>query len=320
MGKRRIVTGYRTRALWDVKREREAVLLSGIGQTDGLVERLLRAGSAGDAGHPTWLAGIAVVVGIMLWAAGARAVSLAFAAAGGTAGLFAGFTLANQINIPEVGGLPGALVAGAGGAAVGVVIALVAMRLVVSATAGVTAAAAVAGIAILVTPHLPPQLSGTQTGPNSTSAVTQQVQPAAFSQPLIQQVDGVWTDPAESQAQTPTTGAAPSLGTQEIVSQAKDAWGRVPQEIQGEAALAVLAAGLLGAMLGAVWPARVASATTAFMGAAIWPIGAIQMQAAAGTPLPIEDTPAQTWLLAWLVLGIVGLGIQRLVVRKVAES
>lgn len=295
-------------------------MLSGVGQSDGLFERLLMAGGAGDA---TLLAGIAIVVGIMLWAAGARAVSLAFAAAGGTAGLFAGFTLANNVSVPDVAGIPGALIAGAGGAALGVVIALVAMRLVVSAAAGVTAAAAAAGIAILVTPHLPPQ--GTTSQPVQTTPAAA-VQPVAFSQTQDEQADDFWetqvdqAPEASDSPSSPSTDTTPNLSTQAITDQAEAAWDRVPEEFQGQAALAIIAAGLMGAMLGAVWPARVASATTAFMGAAIWPLGAIQIQAAAGTPLPIEETPAQAWLLAWLVLGVVGLGIQRLVVRKVAES
>jgi len=276
-------------------------LLSGVGQSDGLIQRLLMAGGVGDT---TLLAGIAIVVGIMLWAAGARAVSLAFAAAGGTAGLFAGFTLASQVSVPDFAGIPGTLISGAGGAALGVVIALVAMRLVVSAAAGVTAAAAAAGIAILVTPHLPPQAAPPQPAPHV-------VQPVSFSQ------DGYDTPEPEV---APRSEPAPALSTQAIVTQAEAAWNRVPEEFQGQTALAIITFGLLGAMLGAIWPARVASATTAFMGAAIWPLGAIQIQAAAGTPLPIEETPTQAWLLAWLVLGVVGLGIQRLVVRKVAES
>ncbi|UYV11784.1 MAG: hypothetical protein NCW75_10800 [Phycisphaera sp.] len=285
-------------------------MLSGVGQSDGLVERLLMAGGSADA---TLLAGIAIVVGIMLWAAGARAVSLAFAAAGGTAGLFAGFTLANNVSVPDAAGIPGPLIAGAGGAALGVVIALVAMRLVVSAAAGVTAAAAAAGIAVLVTPHLPPQTPTPQPTPTPTASL----QPVAFSQTGFDQP----VDVAESQAvDTPASDTASPLSTQAIADQAEAAWDRVPEEFQGQAALAIIAAGLMGAMLGAIWPARVASATTAFMGAAIWPLGAIQIQAAAGTPLPIEETPTQAWLLAWLVLGVVGLGIQRLVVRKVAES
>jgi hypothetical protein len=270
------------------------------------------AGAAGDATvDATLLAGIAIVVGIMLWAAGARAVSLAFAAAGGTAGLFAGFTVANHVSVPDLANIPGPLIAGAGGAALGVVIALVAMRLVVSAAAGITAAAAAAGVAVLVTPYLPPQ------SPFPQPAPTAEVRPIAFSQTGV----GQPMDFIQSQAgETSDSGTTGAMSTQAIADQAQAAWDRVPEEFQGHAALGVIAAGLLGAMLGAIWPARVASATTAFMGAAIWPLGAIQIQAATGTPLPIEETPTQAWLLAWLVLGVVGLGIQRLVVRKVAES
>lgn len=284
-------------------------MLSGVRHADGLAERLIQASGSGDA---TLLAGIAVVVGIMLWAAGARAVSLAFAAAGGTAGLFAGFTLAGNVNVPDVAGLPGSLIAGAGGAAVGVVIALVAMRLVVSAAAGVTAAAAAACIAVLATPHLPAQLGTPQAGATQPAPV---VQPVGLMQ-FEAQSEGAPID----QSSPMTTADASDVSARAVVDHAEAAWDRVPAGYQGQAAIAVLAAGLLGAVLGAVWPARVASATTAFMGAAIWPLGAIQVQAAMGTPLPIEETPTQAWLVAWLVLGVVGLGIQRLVVRKVAES
>ena len=243
---------------------------------------------------------------MMLWAAGARAVSLAFAAAGGTAGLFAGFTLASNVAVPDVAGLPGSLIAAAGGAGLGVVIALVAMRLVVSAAAGVTAAAAAACIAVLATPHLPTNQGASTPQPPTQTAVAQ---PVSFGNPTELSSD-------EAAPQNEAT----SVSTRVIADQAAQAWDRVPDAHQGHAAIGILGAGLLGAMLGAIWPARVASATTAFMGAAIWPLGAIQIQAAMGTPLPIEETPTQAWLFAWLVLGVVGLGIQRLVVRKVAES
>lgn len=279
-------------------------MLAGVGQAEGLVDRLIQASDSGDA---TLIAGIAIVVGMMLWAAGARAVSLAFAAAGGTAGLFAGFTLANHVAIPDVAGLPGSLIAAAGGAGLGVVIALVAMRLVVSAAAGVTAAAAAACIAVLATPHLPVDQSALAPQPPVQTVVAQ---PVSFGNP---------TELAIGPAAMPQAGAT-SVSSSAIADQATQAWDRVPDEHQGHAAIGILAAGLLGAMFGAIWPSRVASATTAFMGAAIWPLGAVQIQAAMGTPLPIEETPTQAWLLAWLVLGVVGLGIQRLVVRKVAES
>lgn len=273
-------------------------MLTGLGPTEGIADRLLAFGVQSEA---AWVAGVAVVVGIMLWAAGARAVSLAFAAAGGTAGLFAGFALSQQIGFPDLAGLPGGLVAGAGGAALGVVIALVAMRLVIAAAAGATAAAAAAGLAILITPHLPEHLMPAPAEPPAL---------VAFEAPAVVPV-GLPMEPAAS-------GLSEQTNT--LVRHAGQAWQRIPDELQGHAIVGVLAAGFLGAMLAALWPGRVASATTAFMGAAIWPIGALHMQAVAGTPLPTSDTPAQVWLLAWLVLGIVGLIIQRLVVRKVAES
>ena len=294
-------------------------MLSGLGQSEGLVERMLALAGGSDA---TWLAGIAVVVGMMLWAAGARAVSLAFAAAGGTAGLFAGFTLAQHVQVPDVAGLPGSLIAGAAGAGVGVVIALLAMRLVISAAAGATAAAAAAGVAVLFAPHLP--VNGTEVQPAPTiaptptsSAAPVEFQPVGWSTPAIS-----WTAPTETTADEaqaePTTPH--TITTEAIATQAERAWAHVPNHIQGEATLVILACGLCGALLGAIWPARIASATTAFMGAAIWPLGALQMQSIAGTPLPIDDAPAQTWIVAWIVLGLIGLGIQRLVVRRVAES
>ena len=289
-------------------------MLSSVGQAEGLIERLLIAGGATEA---AWLAGIAVVVGIMLWAAGARAVSLAFAAAGGTAGLFGGFTLAQHVSMPDLAGLPGSLVAAAAGAAIGVVIALVAMRLVIAASAGVTAAAAAACVAVLATPHLPPDMIGAEHNPSATVPTPHTVQPVALVEPT-------WAAEAEELApgasNTETARSEAETTARALADKAEQAWQRVPEGVQGEAALAVLGFGLLGAMLGAVWPARIASATTAFMGAAIWPIGALKVQAIAGTPLPIEGVPTQTWLVAWLVLGIVGLGIQRLVVRKIAQS
>ncbi|MGD1915064.1 MAG: hypothetical protein ACFCBV_02600 [Phycisphaerales bacterium] len=294
-------------------------MLSGLGQSEGLVERVLALAGGSDA---AWLAGIAVVVGMMLWSAGARAVSLAFAAAGGTAGLYGGFMLAQHVQIPEVAGLPGSLIAGAAGAGIGVVVALLAMRLVISAAAGATAATAAAGLAVLFAPHLP--LDGVaapptpQVAPSSpTAIVTPEFQPVAWSTPA-----NPWTtatEPTSTDAEAePTTPS--TITTEAIVAQAERAWARVPSRIQGEAMLAILACGLCGALLGAIWPARIASATTAFMGAAIWPLGALHMQSIAGTPLPIDDVPAQTWIVAWIALGLVGLGIQRLVVRRVAES
>jgi len=224
--------------------------------------------------------------------------------------------------------LPGSLVAGAAGASIGVIIALVAMRLVVSAATGVTAAAAAAGIAVLITPHLPPSIIGD--GSNSTPAHAEMAQAQPLEAPTdTWSTDWTWPDAINEPALLPEPATAPpsqatddaaSLMTEEITAHASRAWARVPEQVRGQAALAAIACGLLGALLGAVWPARIASVTTAFMGAAIWPIGAIQMQALAGSPISIEAVPVQTWLFAWIVLGMVGLCIQRLVLRKVAES
>ncbi|MFI4916635.1 MAG: hypothetical protein ACIAS6_09045 [Phycisphaerales bacterium JB060] len=287
-------------------------MLSGLGQSEGFLERLIQIGGSGDA---SLVAGIAIVVGIMLWSAGARAVSLAFAAAGGTAGLFAGFTIASHASIPTVAGIPGSLITAAGGAAVGVVISLVAMRLVIAAAAGLTAASAIAGLAIVLTPHLPPSTTGSQSVEPATTAA---VQPIAFDQTAGELAAG-WdvqaTDPAPASSDQSGTS-----GLDAIVDRAATAWQRVPEQYQGYALVSVLMAGLLGAMCGGLWPGRVASATTAFMGAAIWPLGAIYIQSAAGTPVPAHETPIQSWLIAWLVLGVVGLFIQRLVVRKVAQA
>lgn len=289
-------------------------VLSSVGHTDGLLERLLMAGGATDA---AWLAGIAVVVGIMLWSAGARAVSLAFAAAGGTAGLFGGFAIAQHVAMPDIAGLPGSLVIGAAGATLGVVIALVAMRLVVAAAAGVTAAAAAAGLAVLATPLLPADVIGPQPSQPTLATPAPAIQPVSL---------GNLTGVVEPEQQAATAGQPegqhrePAITARALADKAEQAWQRVPEGIQGETALGILICGLMGAMLGAVWPSRIASATTAFMGAAVWPLGALKVQAIAGTPLPIEEVPTQTWLLAWLILGIVGLGIQRFVVRRVAES
>ena len=287
-------------------------MLSGLGQSDGLLERLIQVVGPGDA---SLVAGIAIVVGIMLWSAGARAVSLAFAAAGGTAGLFAGFTIASHASIPTVAGIPGSLIAAAGGAAVGVVMSLVAMRLVIAAAAGLTAAAAIAGLAIVLTPHLPPPATGWQSVETPTTAA---IQPIAFDQAAGKLANG-WdvqaNDPASAGNDQPGFS-----GLDAIAERAANAWQRVPEQYQGHALVSVLTAGLLGAVCGGLWPGRVASATTAFMGAAIWPIGAIYIQSATGTPVPVQETPIQSWLIAWLVLGVVGLFIQRLVVRKVAQA
>ncbi|GIW74010.1 MAG: hypothetical protein KatS3mg103_0532 [Phycisphaerales bacterium] len=294
----------------------------------------------------------------MLWAAGARAVSLAFAAAGGSAGLFAGLSVGQHLDVPDVGGLPGPLLVGAGGAAIGVVVALVAMRLVVASASGATAAAVAAGLAVVLTPHLPADWLAEWTQPHATGQVEDSrlagdagrstagrpdaQEGQAFTQAsgtLLGQAAGPGTGvlampvdpfaaPAPASAQDqgadgPAAGAEDRAGRQTVEAlraYALSAWRRVPEPIRGHALLGVIGFGLLGATLGAVWPGRIASATTAFLGAAIWPAGAIRIQALAGTPLPTESVGPQAWIVGWLALGIVGLMIQRLVLRQIARA
>jgi len=298
------------------------------------LDELARVG--GELDPAQWTLAAALVVGLMLWAAGARALSLAFAALGGAGGVAAGFALAGHLPMPDIAGLPGTLVLAAAMATLGVVLAVAAIRVAVAMASGATAAGVVAAAALLAAPyaqHLPdwpaPKATPThhaQAGHDASDAS------AGFTDFNLPAAD-LWTQghgPTDAiggdtaQPPSPSTPPPPADATSSTnplsaaapADQLAAAWHSLGDHGRQVVVGLVLAAVLLGSTAGAAAPARIATATTALLGAAIWPLAAIILHAQHGTPLATADVPLRAWAAGWIILGVTGAAIQRLVVRR----
>jgi len=301
------------------------------------LDELARVG--GELDPAQWTLAAALVVGLMLWAAGARALSLAFAALGGAGGVAAGFALAGHLPMPDIAGLPGTLVLAAAMATLGVVLAVAAIRVAVAMASGATAAGVVAAAALLAAPyaqHLPdwpaPKATPThhaQAGHGASDASAGFTGFTDFNLPAADlwtqghgPTDAIGGDTA--QAPSPSTlppqtdgiprTTAPSANAP--ADQLAAAWHSLGNHGRQVVVGLVLAAVLLGSTAGAAAPARIATATTALLGAAIWPLAAIILHAQHGTPIATADVPLRAWAAGWIILGVTGAGIQRLVVRR----
>ncbi|MEO1008131.1 MAG: hypothetical protein AAFX79_06170 [Planctomycetota bacterium] len=268
-----------------------------MGSTDILMQALAAARSPEAAG-------VLVVVGLMLWAAGARAVSIALAAVGGSLGLAGGLWASRHLPIEDVAGVPSALLAASVGAAIGVIAALAAMRAIVCLVAGSVASALVAaGILVALGLGFEPLVAHQPADGTPIQATAADAIQAAS--PLVD------LDPAA--AMTLDASAAAEEGL-------RDLWGQIPEDIRGYALLAIVAAGIGGAVVGASSPGRINAAATAFFGAALWPLGTGLLLSARGESMDLDAVRPEVLAAGWLVLGVAGVAIQRFVLRRLDDS
>lgn len=287
-------------------------------------------------------AGLALIVGIVIWVAGGRLMRPAFIALGAIIGA----TVAHLL--PEViRQWTGEWALAGIGAVAGALIGWLAFRVLVAntlaAVIALVSALAVAGF-VRVEPTAaedPEPQSADAPGAANAPGKKQSLEEWAASLQLKHLREEFARATAEAKERIHTAAGAPDEPTGSIAELTVERGSRAlrvfgarlweqlvafwNQDIgpRGRALLllALVLGYLGGVVLGFALPKRAAAVTTAMIGPAIWLPAAAYLTVAAGLPIA-QRVPADPllWLLAWFVLAIAGLGIQLLGARKKAAA
>jgi hypothetical protein len=277
-----------------------------------------RAASASDAAEPLVAAArghassaidlaaaypalvIALGIGLALWLVGDRLFRPAASLAGAIAGALMGLAISSSWNGETLGGVPAPYAAIGLGSLLGLAIGAAMYRLAVGAAAALALAGVAGAIAGAVALHEP--AGGTPERPETIAEASRWRDDA-------HRLERVSFDPEGTLGEL--RAAANSAG-----SALRQEWEAIP----GEARSMILAASLLGCVLGfavgVLRPRTSGPAVAALAGSALW-IGAttaLLVQAGRDLPPPPTSRPG-AWLTAWLLVALVGFAVQRRVFR-----
>lgn len=269
---------------------------------------------AGDA-----IVAVALGLGILLWLVGRRFVKplfvLLFTATGGVVGYLGPAALA--INVNQTILLAVGLVAGA-------LIGVLLFRFALATAVGVLLAFVAPVVASILLNITPPSLTTGDT-------------PPLTSQEMLLDDVPIETDASENARTGSENGVEPAMLTTEEVAQeaqarldaflrqlsveAQEEWeGLAPRE-QRILVLSSLSGGLLGLLLGLMWPKHLAAAAAAFVGAATWlPAGALLIGAHNLPGAGLLPSSAKMWLVLWLAVAIVGVILQWTALKPRADK
>lgn len=286
-------------------------------------------------------AGLALIVGLIIWLAGGRLMRPAFIALGAIIGA----SLAHLL--PQgIAQWIGPWVLAGIGAVIGALVGWLAFRVLVANTlAAVISIACALGVAAMVTGEGPISPS-TSTSSESTS---QPAEPGAeggsleerLARQQIEQAQEAISDAIdrargrieETASERVESGSIAELtverGKQTVRVFAARSWQALTEfwnhdlSPRGRAYLLLaLTMGYLGGLvLGFALPKRAAAVTTAMIGPAVWLPATAYIIVATGLPLA-ERIPSDPllWLIAWTTLAIIGFGIQVFGARKKAAA
>jgi hypothetical protein len=273
-----------------------------------------------------------LVVGLVLWAAGRRVLKTGFAAAGlilgGVIGYAAGGldALANM-NIP-------AWVFGIVTAVVGAIIFAAAYRLVLAgAIAILLAALAPLGVWTAAELGVLP-VGDQQVAQNPLFAEGNAPSDPETSSDLQEWIDGVMGDPDDEPAPPEEEAAADGdesvsetllewwgRANQILVSASATVWRETPASMRWTVVAAAAVGALLGLVFGAAAPSLSASIVTALGGSVIMLSSGLVLVTHVNIPytdwMPTTATPLLIW---WVVLAVIGLGVQWMLRARRADK
>lgn len=254
------------------------------------------------AAAPPWAviatAGLALVLGLVIWLAGGRLMKPAFVAVGALIGA----TLSHLLPA-ELRSAVGDWALTGGGVVIGALLGWLLFRVLVANVVGVVLAAA---LTLTVAAFV-------EAGPAAAGGVGRVSSPDPRDASV-----GPKTD-----ARHPFDPRHPLLDDVPVVREAKAVASNLWEQVwaywnhdldargRGLVLLALIAGYVAGLVLGFILPAKAAAVTTAFIGPAIWMPAAAWLMLWFDLPMA-ERLPrgAATWLLAWAGAGALGAGVQ----------
>ncbi|MCA9310762.1 MAG: hypothetical protein KDA21_06120 [Phycisphaerales bacterium] len=268
---------------------------------------------------------LALAGGLLLWAFGRGMLRIFFVVVGTGAGATFGAFLppALGLNIEPVYTV-------AAGAIIGFITSFIAFRFAIAATLATTLAivAPIVAATVMSVHGPPPTTDAAEEGPTPTEAYLDEMRERAdaFQDDLELLRDGHDLimgagDDAEAAAPTALDDTVEMLqrGAERIRAflsrvweeHGKAWWAAQPGAARFALVASVVGGALAGFALGLAVPRKGAAVVTSFGGAAIWMPAAVWLLCA--TPIPLEGAlPAipAAWLIAWVVISVVGTWIQ----------
>ena len=254
-------------------------------------------------GSPMVLAVLAI--GLALWLVGDRLFRPASSLIGAALGALLGLGVAGMAQSETLLGMPTPYAAIGIGSLLGLAIGAAMYRLAVGGAAGLTLAGVAAGIAAAISLHTPPTAPGAGTPPRPETIA----EAARSAQTTIEHArfgDALTLDTLHAAADSAT-------------SLAQAEWQALPEPTRNLVLAAAILGGVIGFAAGLIRPRTAGPAIAALAGAALWLGATTVLLARAGQPLPaMPSQQPGAWLTAWLLVALVGFGVQRRVIRPAA--
>jgi len=272
--------------------------------------------------HTLALAGL--VVGLLLWAFGRGLSRLAVATLGALLGATAGFFLLPLTGVETLAGLASPHIGVIVGAALGLILGAVLLRVVVLvsstlvlATAGATVAAAVLQVLALA-PSASTPLEGAELLLQGPAITTTESSESGDGEPDDEGEEaGRDVEAGESPSDLQTAATKARRFMDAAWSELRVVWLNQPGAARLWISGVSLAGALVGAALGFFAPKRAARAVTSLIGAAVWLACTAWFltltEVLPNAPLLQGPIP---WILAWVVVSGLGILVQRRTDRR----
>jgi len=253
-------------------------------------------------GSPMVLAVLAI--GLALWLVGDRLFRPASSLIGAALGALLGLGVAGMAQSETLLGMPTPYAAIGIGSLLGLAIGAAMYRLAVGGAAGLTLAGVDAGIAAAVSLHTP-----------ATPGAGVPERPETIAEAALS---------AQTTIEHARFGDALTLDTLHAAadsasSLARAEWQALPEPTRNLVLAAAILGGVIGFAAGLIRPRTAGPAIAALAGAALWLGATTVLLARAGQPLPaMPSQQPGAWLTAWLLVALVGFGVQRRVIRPAA--
>lgn len=245
----------------------------------------------------------ALALGLALWLVGDRLFRPAASLVGAVAGALLGLAISSGWEGQAPGGIPAPYAAIGIGSLLGLAIGAAMYRLAVGGAAALTLAGVAGAIAAAVALHEPAPAAA-----DRPETIAEASRPGSAAV----RIEEVAFDPKSTLGDL--RAAAESAG-----SVLRQEWASVPEEARSMVLAASILGCVLGFAVGVIRPRTAGPAVAALAGSALW-IGAttlLLIQAGREAP-PLPTARPGAWLIAWLLVALVGFAVQRRVIRPAA--
>ncbi|VAX39239.1 hypothetical protein MNBD_PLANCTO03-1729, partial [hydrothermal vent metagenome] len=236
-------------------------------------------------------------------------------------GALLGLLAAGMIQTETLGSIPTTYAAIGLGALLGLAIGAAAYRLAVGGASALTLGCLAAAVAAAISLH-DPGTGGAgwfeRRVPERPETIAE-VASARAAQAAIEQVNfsDFWGG-GQASGETATI-AGLQVAAESAGAIARSQWAALPEPTQVLVTASAILGGVLGLAFGLLRPRAAGPAIAALAGSALWLGATTVLLARSGQPIPAMPTEQPgAWLIAWVLVALVGFAVQRRVIRPAA--